>query len=194
MQTSAIESTPEKWQNGCAGMFSLWRSWPRVAQLSGSSVNPVGKNLEQKHVFRFIIMKLHRYPRCYWWFLGMKWLGPIRYQPLTSDAAGSKWKVHPVKKNCWKITWVVWLKTSREAKCQICIEITRFLWVFFLKHLPACCYRHAWRSRSATFRNFFSNVGFSIDSQQVLQLVVKFDFVEPFFPSNMHLKGFLVNH
>lgn len=74
MQTSAIESTPEKWQNGSAGMFSLWRSWPRVAQLSGSSVGKKhvprwiggensGKMTRNKHVFRFIIMKLHRRPK-----------------------------------------------------------------------------------------------------------------------------------
>lgn len=74
MQTSAIESTPEKWQNGSAGMFSLWRSWPRVAQLSGSSVGKKhvprwiggensGKMIRNKHVFRFIIMKLHRCPK-----------------------------------------------------------------------------------------------------------------------------------
>lgn len=87
-------------------------------------------------------------------------------QPLTSDAAGSKWRVHPVK---YRVTVLEdrltgFFEHPGKQNAQCASKLRDFCEVYFLQHLPACYYRHTWRSRRATFRIFFRkfrNVGFS---------------------------------
>ena len=177
MQTSAIESTPEKWQDGkCAGMFSLWRSWPRVAQLSGSSVGKKhvprwiggehsGKMIRNKHVFRFIIMKLHRCPKMLfmvfwgwndWGLPGVSHL--LRLLQVTNEGC-----IQSTKKTVLedRLTGFFWHPGKQNAKCAS--KLRDFFEGFssnIFQHVAADTLDNS-SARHATFRNLFSNVGFS---------------------------------